>query len=52
MIEATYRNNPYETFAPGGKMYTTQRNPEKLIRKSIRQVASGIVGAKFGINIQ
>jgi hypothetical protein len=52
MIEATYMNNPYETFAPGGKMYTTQRNPEKLIRKSIRQVASGLIGARFGINIQ
>lgn len=52
MIEATYRNNPYETFAPGGKMYTTQRNPEKLIRKSIRQVATSIVGARFGISIQ
>ena len=52
IIEATYMNNPYETFAPGGKMYTTQRNPEKLIRKSIRQVASGLIGARFGINIQ
>ena len=52
MIEASYMNNPYETFAPGGKMHTPQRNPEKLIKKSVRQVASGLVGAKFGINIQ
>ena len=52
MIEASYMNNPYETFARGGKMYTSQRDPERLIRKSVRQVASGIIGAKFGIDIQ
>lgn len=52
MIEATYRNNPYETFAPGGKMYTPQRNPERLIKRSIRQVATSLVGARFGISIQ
>lgn len=52
MIEASYMNNPYETFARGGKMYTSQRDPEKLIRKSVRQVASGIIGARFGIEIQ
>lgn len=52
MIEASYMNNPYETFAPGGKMYTAQRDPERLIKRSIRQVASGIVGARFGIEIQ
>lgn len=52
MIEASYMNNPYETFAPGGKQYTQQRDPERLIKKSIRQVASGLVGARFGIEIQ
>ena len=52
MIEATYMTNPYETFAPGGQKYTPQRDPERLIKRSIRQVASGIIGAKFGINIQ
>lgn len=52
MIEATYMTNPYETFAPGGQKYTPQRDPERLIKRSIRQVASGIVGARFGINIQ
>lgn len=52
MIEASYMNNPYETFAPGGKMHTPQRNPEKLIRKSVREVASGLIGARFGISIQ
>lgn len=52
MIEASYMTNPYETFAPGGNRYTPQRDPERLIKRSIRQVASGIVGARFGINIQ
>ena len=52
MIEASYMNNPYETFAPGGKQYTPQRNPEKLIKKSIREIAAGIIGPRFGITIQ
>jgi len=52
MIEATYRTNPYETFAPGGKQYTPQRDPERLIKRTVRQVASGIIGARFGIDIQ
>lgn len=52
MIEASYMSNPYETFAPGGKMYTSQRDPEKLIKRSIRQVATSLVGARFGIEIQ
>jgi hypothetical protein len=52
MIEATYMTNPYDTFAPGGQKYTPQRDPERLIKRSIRQVASGMIGAKFGINIQ
>ena len=32
MIETSYRNDPYETFARGGKMYTPQRDPERLIK--------------------
>lgn len=52
MIEASYRNDPYETFAPGGRKYTAQRDPERLIKRSIRQAASGLVGARFGIEIQ
>ena len=52
MIEASYMNDPYETFAPGGKKYTPQRNPEKLIKKSIREIAAGIIGPRFGITIQ
>jgi hypothetical protein len=51
MIETSYRNDPYETFAKGGKMYTPQRDPDRLIRKSVRQVATGIVGSRFGVNV-
>ena len=51
MIETSYRNDPYETFAPGGKKYTSQRDPEKLIRKSVRQVATGLIGPRFGIEV-
>ena len=51
MIEASYQNDPYETFARGGKMYTPQRDPDKLIRKSVRQVAMGILGGRFGVNV-
>ena len=52
MIEATYRKDPYETFAPGGKKYTFQRDPERLIKQSIRQVASGLLGTRFGVAIK
>ncbi len=51
MIETSYQNDPYETFARGGKMYTPQRDPDRLIRKSVRQVAMGILGGRFGVNV-
>ena len=52
MIEASYRTDPYETFAPGGRKYTQQRDPERLIKRSIREIATSLVGARFGITIQ
>ena len=51
MIETSYRSDPYETFAPGGKKYTSQRDPEKLIKRSVRQIATGIIGPRFGIEV-
>jgi len=51
MIEASYMTDPYSTFAPGGKKYTPQRNPEALIKKSVREIATGIVGARFGVTV-
>ena len=52
MIQASYLTNPYETFAPGGKKYTQQRDPERLIKRTVREVATSIVGAKFGIEVR
>lgn len=51
MIEASYMTDPYSTFAPGGKKYTPQRNPEALIKRSVREIATGIVGARFGVTV-
>jgi len=51
MIETSYRNDPYETFAKGGKMYTAQRDPERLIKTSVRQVATGMLGGRFGVRV-
>jgi len=52
MIEATYMTNPYETFAPGGDKYTQQRDPERLIKRTLREIATGVVGKRFGVNIR
>ena len=51
MIETSYATDPYGTFAPGGKKYTFQRNPERLIKKSVREVATGLLGLKFGVQV-
>ena len=40
---------PYATFAPGGKMYTPQRNPIPLIEMSIREIASELAIGRYGI---
>ena len=43
-IDYTYMRNPYETFEPGGKQGSTQRDPRKIIGASIRELAMGIMG--------
>lgn len=43
-IDYTYQRNPYETFEPGGKQGSTQRDPRKIIGASIRELAIGIMG--------
>lgn len=43
-IDYTYMRNPYETFEPGGKQGSVQRDPRRLIGKSIRELAVGILG--------
>ena len=45
------QNSSYGTYAPGGKRYTTQRNPERLIKRSVREVASGLLGQRFGVQV-
>ena len=43
-IDYTYMRNPYETFEPGGKQGSTQRDPRKIIGASIRELAMGLLG--------
>ena len=43
-IDYTYMKSPYETFEPGGKQGSTQRDPRKVIGQSIRELAIGIIG--------
>ena len=43
-IDYTYMRNPYETFEPGNKQGSTQRDPRKIIGASIRELAMGILG--------
>lgn len=39
VVSYKYQRDPYGTFDIGGKMYTTDRDPYKLISKSIREIA-------------
>lgn len=43
----SYMKSPYATFSQGGKQYTTAREPKTLISKSIREIASGLVGNRL-----
>jgi hypothetical protein len=46
-IGYSYRKNPYKTFEPGGKLGSEQRDPRKLIDRSIRELASELVVGRF-----
>ena len=46
-IEYSYMRNPYETFEPGGKQRSTNRDPRRIIGASIREIATGIIGNRF-----
>ena len=48
-IAYTYQRYPYDTFAPWGKLYTAERNPKDLLDRSIRSIATGILGNRFNI---
>ena len=43
-IDYTYMRDPYETFEPGNKQGSTQRDPRKIIGASIRELATGLLG--------
>lgn len=43
-IDYTYMRNPYETFEPGNKQGSVQRDPRKIIGASIRELAMAILG--------
>jgi hypothetical protein len=46
-IGYTYRRNPYQTFEPGGKQGSQERDPRKLIDKSIREIAAKLLVGRF-----
>lgn len=46
-IGYTYQRNPYQTFEPGGKQGSTDRDPRKVIDKSIREIAAGLLVGRF-----
>lgn len=50
LIDYAYQENPYNVFAPGGRLYTTGRDPSRLINASIRQLARAIVTDRFRIS--
>ena len=43
-IDYSYMKNPYQTFEPVFKQGSTMRDPRKIIGKSIREIATGIIG--------
>ena len=46
-IDYTYMKDHYQTFEPGGKMGSVNRDPRRLIGGTIREIAQEITGRKF-----
>jgi hypothetical protein len=46
-VDYTYDKFPYQTFEPGFKQGSTQRDPRKIIGESVRAIAQSIIGDKF-----
>ena len=46
-VDYTYMKFPYQTFEPGFKQGSTQRDPRKIIGESVREIAQSIIGNKF-----
>ena len=45
----TFMRSPYDVFMPEGRLYRPGRDPEKIINRSIRQLATQLVFDKFKI---
>jgi hypothetical protein len=45
----TYLRNPYDVFAPGGRLYNELRHPEKIIGRSIRQIMKDKLASQLSI---
>ena len=46
-IGYTYQKGPYQTFEPGFKQGSAQRDPRTLIDRSIREIASELIVGRF-----
>lgn len=46
-IEYTYMKNPYQTFEPGGRQGSTNRDPRRLIGGTVREIAQELMGKRF-----
>jgi len=46
-IAYTYQKYPYQTFEPGFKQGSTQRDPRTLIDRSIREIATQLIVGRF-----
>jgi len=46
-IGYTYMRNPYQTFEPGWAQGSFERDPKKLIDRSIREIAKDLIGGRF-----
>jgi hypothetical protein len=46
-IGYTYQRNPYETFEVGNRQGTIDRDPRKLIDRSIREIAASMAIGRF-----
>lgn len=46
-IGYTYQRDPYETFEVGNRLGTIDRDPRKLIDRSIREIATGLAIGRF-----
>lgn len=46
-IGYTYQMDPYQIFEPGGRMGSTERDPKRLIDRSIREIASEYAMMRF-----